>query len=77
MGNKKTKTMKIFTTVLKEEEGCFQINYHIGKRLEPKGVPSNQSSVTTNPWGEVTLNHISSKYFNSFQAIRVLVGIFY
>jgi hypothetical protein len=63
--------MKIFTA-LKEEEECFQINYPlVGKRLEPKGVPLNQSGVTTNPWGEVTFNHISSKYFKYLRGFQL------
>jgi hypothetical protein len=51
--------MNIFT-VLKEEEGFFQINYPFtGMRLEPRGVPPNQSGVTTSSWDKVIFNHIS------------------
>jgi hypothetical protein len=54
MCGKKKKKMKIFT-VLEGKEGCFYINYPlVGQRLKPRGVPPNQSGVTTSIWSEVT-----------------------
>jgi hypothetical protein len=47
--------MNIFTA-LKEEEGCFYINYPlVGWRLKPKPVPLQQSSVTPSSLDRVTV----------------------
>jgi hypothetical protein len=57
--------MKIFK-IVKEEEGCNKINPVMTSRvIELQSVWYSKSGVTTSPWDEVALIHVSYKYFMS------------
>jgi hypothetical protein len=63
--------MNIFT-VLKVKEECFKVNYAWTPcRLEPRGVPPDQSGATTSLWSEVTFNRINFKYFMDLKRFRL------